>query len=543
MKGLSSELMNEVGAMLSESKVVMSSLVLGADSSGKLCLNNGLLRATLTLPEHLEFAACRGKSVHHIFSAWQRMADAGAVPRLKKLVLGDLTFTDGQATIRFVHHEKLPRLGALLTTLAATFKVTTLTLALDHRVLRGRDCQPLTAALALFDSITTEIRGGSSAEIGQLLVAYLSDPAKLAKSSLVSFSNSERLARPTASFKWKGGANPSLSVLGLMADDQGSLVRMLERGSLKPTSLTMNLIHNCRDSLRIFAHPENIVLSYPGMDVLGTFLSLHREVKARALPLWRSVNLRRKDSELSFVRDGRATITQGGTVVIDELASLITTLCHDFGVDDLTLHVNDRNAPATLVSLAESIASLPLRALAVQNTNRLHANGSDWVINVVRPGPGPLQRLSLPRGLSSFEAHMQLAVRLGPNESLVKLSLESGDVLKNVSPINFRLLSGTTLAKRNRAMRRTLASLLSGLALGTASIPSEVGFAIRRAQARQADPLTKEEEDAVEYEEGREDVEDEGGEEEEEVEKEEEEEEEDESEDEDEDEDGDDGNW
>lgn len=77
-----------------------------------------------------------------------------------------------------------------------------------------------------------------------------------------------------------------------------------------------------------------------------------------------------------------------------------------------------------------------------------------------------------------------LAARLGPNESVVELTLADGNVLDSVNPVNFRLLSGTTLAERNIAMRSTLASLL--LSLETTDIPSQIGFAIRRAQARLA---------------------------------------------------------
>jgi hypothetical protein len=103
-----------------------------------------------------------------------------------------------------------------------------------------------------------------------------------------------------------------------------------------------------------------------------------------------------------------------------------------------------------------------------------------WAADVIRPGPGPLRTLKF-RG-HSFE---RVAELLGPNESLAAIETPYHTPL-DVDPMNFRLLRGSLLSERNMGLRRSLASLISALDSAEEDISSEVGFAIRRAQARAA---------------------------------------------------------
>ncbi len=168
--------------------------------------------------------------------------------------------------------------------------------------------------------------------------------------------------------------------------------------------------------------------------------------------------------------------TRADICVLDRSLSafpdLCGLLCLTFGVDDFTVNtegLTDRSP------LAATLSSLPIRSLTV--------GGRDsWAAGVIHPGPGPLRTLIFTSRPGDMDG---LARLLGPNESIVTLNPGQTAIPLAVDPINFRLLSGSTLSARNRKMRRALSSLLSALpALNTEDIPSEIGFAIRRVQAR-----------------------------------------------------------
>jgi hypothetical protein len=164
---------------------------------------------------------------------------------------------------------------------------------------------------------------------------------------------------------------------------------------------------------------------------------------------------------------------------VPDLPNVCAILCHAYGVVDLTGHLQrDRQSSVDLSPLAAALSNLAIRSLAVDD--RIDPG---WAVDVVRPGPGPLRTLKFCHGNVSVTSRLHLQRLLGPNESLVTV-LGAGVHLV-VDPRNFRLLRGSILTDRNKRMRRALASLLSALpGLNTEDIPSEIGLAIRRVQAR-----------------------------------------------------------
>ncbi len=161
------------------------------------------------------------------------------------------------------------------------------------------------------------------------------------------------------------------------------------------------------------------------------------------------------------------------------LSDLVGILCYDFGVRALTLDVPAVAERDQLAAFARSISALPLESLAIEGSGR-----PDWVFDVIRPGvAGPLRHLifdSFPF-TEADEAYAHLVELLARNESLITIGCNRS--LLKVSPTNYRLRTGTVHAARNMMLRSILASLLFALDLPDI-IPSEIGRAIRRAQAR-----------------------------------------------------------
>jgi hypothetical protein len=290
------------------------------------------------------------------------------------------------------------------------------------------------------------------------------------------------IAVQDARFEWESTGSRRLKMKGLLAEDLGRALRMIKDSSLSVQSLAVSLCHidDLREVADLFSEvvvqAAQVELDCPGLDVNAQLVSWRQKVK---LPVPQGWRWSLRGSVALTLMELSCSVDVALPAGLRGLPDLFSTLCNSYGVTNLDIEVHPQYLES-LADLARLISSMPLTSLTVSGFP------PDWAVDVVRPGPGPLQHLTFKSTVSS-DARQKLGALLGPNESLITVQLRPQ--LHYVDPANFRLLVGSRYSQDNRILREKLASLLSALPLTADDIiPSEVGLAIRRQQARTREP-------------------------------------------------------
>jgi hypothetical protein len=279
-------------------------------------------------------------------------------------------------------------------------------------------------------------------------------------------------------FRWERDARSLYATL-LPPSTMDKVAGLLSRSSVALNSMCLASVNP--DDLEVGSQLLRVMCCVPSIkveccDILAVLSGLKETARS-------AVDSRLVDATLELSGPSHNSVVRRGAhakVCVRDVSSLAAfpdvcaILCDSFGVYDLWIECK---AGRDLAPHAAFLSTLPITTLTVEGFR------PDWAVEVVRPGLGPLRTLRFAQAIASAEAINLFSRLLGPNESLVTVLVAGADL--DVDPRNFRLVRGSKLSDRNRKMRRALASLLSALPdLNTQDIPSEIGFAIRRTQAR-----------------------------------------------------------
>ncbi len=436
-----------------------------------------------------------GVDAPSVVSAWHELVVSGAVPRLKSFNLrgskvtidagGDCAAIDDWGGVN-------PTVIAdLVTILREDFKFSNVKAVLreadeaDEAAFAphlSRLGEALAGAVSL--TVSVSVRKSPAQAFGLMMKPLLRDGTDgfLAKSWV-------SVVVGDARFLWRitSETHRALSVHGLPVGELTRVLDIVKKTKTTVQSFTAHL-RGLNDFKKvagtlseIVAEANEVDLRCAGLDVYAELVKWRQVVRPLALPgLTKAVVHGDVVLELHNHDWGKVCVTQDSSLTT--LSPLVATLCYECGVTNLHLDISEAVHPSEelLARLAGTISGLPLASLTVSGHH------SDWAVDVVRPGPGPLRELTFADdGLPSHAARQRLAALLGPNESIVALWFHwRNQEILEVDPNNFRLLSSSTFSQRNKVNREKLASLLSALDINQ-EIPPEVGVAIRRAQVRE----------------------------------------------------------
>jgi hypothetical protein len=293
--------------------------------------------------------------------------------------------------------------------------------------------------------------------------------------------------------RWASGSHRSLLVIaGLPASELSKVASVVSRSSIIPDSVRVTLnapsdLEGSGDLLRMMLHAKEVnIWNCTVLPVLAVWDEMVRSetVKSGAgwvvvQPLWEQIELAGRDGTHVWQKGASATVSASK----ETLPQLCVILCHTFGVRGLSVDLRQVEVPVLtdldLSPVVDTLSSLPVTSLAVIGYE------PGWAVGVIRSGPGPLRSLIFSKCPSPGDI-VRISELLRTNESLVSVGVHTGRLdLPNPPQVNFRLLSGSSsLSARNRRLRSSLASALSPFSNSSEIVPPELGFAIRRAQAR-----------------------------------------------------------
>ncbi len=505
MMNVESGVMSRVFETLERGGVVLDKLGLFFKEEAAITECADLGRLLVTLPEHAVLNLA-GRGLWALMSRGCELVKSGVVPRLRKLMVHGkmrLQVSAGEpALFSEVPADMMVDLADLVTHLHTLFRVSGITFEKQlPRLPQDFDLTRLATAL-------------SSVGVVEVVFEESSGPALLSRAAAPFVQRISPLASPSqvrlkigkrAWFSWS--VKPSgccLSAKGFPLVDLGQALDQINRSGLALSLLEVQLVgpmdlHMIRRPFEQAAlRAERVKLVCPNLD-FGFLVSLRKALEARGLPqVWKEMSVLGDPAvELDVERraarfEGRVTQAGGLAALMDQVDRLLDMI--EVDMFDLSVRIIEG---IDLTPLGELLSSLPVTSLTA-NAGYIVRDDTDpdapvfrptyhnipdvdWLFPVIRPGLGPLREFSTMFGFN------RMGDLFGANESITTLS--SHAIFNDdawVHPRNFRIVKGATVGKRNRALRRSLASLVSALPISPEDIPAEVGFAIRRAQARAA---------------------------------------------------------